>query len=268
MNPYTDASGTSQPGDLPIIKSLADTYAISDNYHQAIMGGTGANFQAIVSADAAFFTNPDGTAGTPYANQIENPDAWKGTNNYYKQDGYGGGSYVGCFNPKLPGIKPVLDQLKAAGVNNPNCDAGHYYLVNNYNMYWNQDGSTNALGSDKFVLPPQSNNTIVTALDTANVSWKYYSADQGSDTTRYANGGRRHLAAVPLVLRHLRSAARLLRRHDRRGCGEADELRRVPGRPGGQHAALPSRSCVRSRRWPATRAIRRRTSTSCSCRIS
>ena len=40
-----------------MFKSLADTYAISDNYHQAIMGGTGANFQAIVSADAAFFTN-------------------------------------------------------------------------------------------------------------------------------------------------------------------------------------------------------------------
>ncbi|HEX4510419.1 MAG TPA: alkaline phosphatase family protein [Burkholderiaceae bacterium] len=186
MNPYIDASGTAQPGDLPVIKSFADNYAISDNYHQAIMGGTGANFQAIVAADAAFFTNPDGSAGTPYGNQIENPDAWKGTNNYYKQDGYGGGSYVGCFNPKLPGIKPVLDQLKQAGVNNPKCDPGHYYLVNNYNMYWNQDGSTNTLGSDKFVLPPQSNSTIATVLDTANVSWKYYSADQGSDTTRYA----------------------------------------------------------------------------------
>ena len=46
MNPYTDAAGTPRPGDAAIFKSLADQYAISDNYHQAIMGGTGANFQA------------------------------------------------------------------------------------------------------------------------------------------------------------------------------------------------------------------------------
>ena len=46
MNPFTDAQGHSQPGDAPFFKSLADNYATSDNYHQAIMGGTGANFQA------------------------------------------------------------------------------------------------------------------------------------------------------------------------------------------------------------------------------
>ena len=46
MNPYTDANGNAEPGDAPIFKALADAYAISDNYHQAVMGGTGANFQA------------------------------------------------------------------------------------------------------------------------------------------------------------------------------------------------------------------------------
>jgi len=50
MNPFTDASGKAQPGDAPFFKSLADQYAMSDNYHQAIMGGTGANFQALVTA--------------------------------------------------------------------------------------------------------------------------------------------------------------------------------------------------------------------------
>ena len=67
MNPYTDAQGYAHPGDAPTFKSLADQYAISDNYHQAIQGGTGANFQALVSGDVAFFTNPttlDGTAAT------------------------------------------------------------------------------------------------------------------------------------------------------------------------------------------------------------
>ena len=32
-----------QKGDVPVLKSLADQYSMSDNYHQAVMGGTGAN---------------------------------------------------------------------------------------------------------------------------------------------------------------------------------------------------------------------------------
>jgi phospholipase C len=187
MNPFVDADGVARPGDAPVFKSLADTYAISDNYHQAVMGGTGANFQAIITADAAFFTNPDGSAGVPYSNQIENPDAWKGTNNYFKQDGYGGGSYVNCADPKQPGVKGVLAAMKAGGNTRANCDAGHYYLVNNYSMYWNQDGSTNQLGSDKFVLPPQSNATIANNLTAHAVSWKYYSADRAADVQRFPN---------------------------------------------------------------------------------
>jgi len=185
MNPYVDADGVSQPGDAPIFKSLADHYAISDNYHQAIMGGTGANFQAIISADAAFFTKPDGTAGTPFQNQIENPDTWQGTNNYFKQDGYGGGSYVNCADPSQPGVRAVRHQLDLTGTP-ANCAPGHYYLVNNYTLYWKEDGTTNSLGPDKFVLPPQSNPTLGDLLTEHHVSWKYYSADRGTDVTRFA----------------------------------------------------------------------------------
>jgi phospholipase C len=186
MNPYIDATGTAQPGDAAIFKSMADQYAISDNYHQAIMGGTGANFQALVTGDAAYFTNLDGTAGVPYANQIENPNAWKGTNNYFKQDGYGGGSYVNCADPRQPGVQGVLDELAAQHVRNANCETGHYYLVNNYSMYWNQDGTTKSLGSDQFVLPPQVIPTIADLLTDHGVTWKYYSADRGDDPQRFA----------------------------------------------------------------------------------
>jgi phospholipase C len=198
MNPFVDAQGNAQPGDAPFFKSLADTYAISDNYHQPIMGGTGANFQALVSGDAAFFTNVDGTIGTPFANQIENPDAWPGTNNYYTQDGYGGGSYVNCADPAQPGVASVLKELKRQGVTNANCAAGHYYLVNNYNMYWNQDGTTNPLGSDQFVLPPQTNPTIADNLTAHNVSWKYYSADRGNDPQRFATS----VDGIPLLFHY------------------------------------------------------------------
>ena len=90
---------------------------------------------------SAFFTNPtllNGAAAVPYSNQIENPNPAAGTNNYYTQDGYGGGSYVNCSDPTAPGVFAVNQQLVRHGVHKPNCAADHYYLVNNYNLYWNQ----------------------------------------------------------------------------------------------------------------------------------
>jgi acid phosphatase len=190
MNPFTDASGKAQPGDALFFKSLADQYAISDNYHQAIMGGTGANFLALVTGHAAFFTNPealDGSAAVPYANQIENPDPVAGTNNYYTQDGYGGGSYVNCSDPSAPGVASVTEQLTKNGVQRRNCAPDHYYLVNNYNMYWNQKStSPQALGSNKFTLPPQSAPTIADVMTAKGISWKYYNSDRGIDMTVYA----------------------------------------------------------------------------------
>src|SRR5438477_11601895 len=124
MNPFTDAAGAARCGDEPVFKALADAYASSDNYHQAVMGGTGANFQAIVSGDAAFFTDPvalDGSAAVPFANQIENPDPVAGTNNYYTQDGYGGGSHVNCSDPNGPGVPPGPPQLLAPGLTPAHC---------------------------------------------------------------------------------------------------------------------------------------------------
>ncbi|WP_400765273.1 alkaline phosphatase family protein [Methylosinus sporium] len=191
MNAYTDANGAAQTGDAPYFKSLADSYAISDNYHQAVMGGTGANFQAIVTGHAAFYTDParlDGSPATPPVNQIENPDPVSGTNNYYTQDGYSGGSYVNCHDLSQPGVAAVDQQLRSHGTYERKCAPGHYYLVNNYNMYWNQTPSaTRTLGATKFTLPPQKASTIVDVLNAHNVSWKYYSADRGDDATVFAN---------------------------------------------------------------------------------
>jgi phospholipase C len=190
MNPFTDAHGNSQPGDAPYFKSLADTYAISDNYHQAIMGGTGANFQAIVTGDVAFFTDPvhlNGAPAVPYSNQIENPDPVHGTNNYYTQDGYSGGSYVNCSDPTAPGVRAVNEELYRQGVRRSNCQPGHYYLVNNYNLYWNQtSGNPLPLGPNSFTLPPQSIPTIADVMTAHGVSWKYYTGDRGTDPTVFA----------------------------------------------------------------------------------
>ena len=199
MNPFVDASGKPQSGDAPVFKSLADSYAISDNYHQAVMGGTGANFLALVTGDAAFFTDPaklDGSAATPWTNQIENPDPALGTNNYYTQDGYGGGSYVNCADAAQPGVASVYGELARQGVHKHNCDAGHYYLVNNYNLYWNQtSASPRTLGANAFTLPPQSLPTIADVLTANGVSWKYYSGDRGDDATVFAHA----VDGVPLL---------------------------------------------------------------------
>jgi phospholipase C len=92
---------------------------------------------------------------------------------------------VNCSDPRQPGVKAILEVMKAGGNTRANCDAGHYYLVNNYSMYWNEDGSTNQLGSDKFVLPPQTNKTIADNLTAHDVSWKYYSADRAADVKRF-----------------------------------------------------------------------------------
>jgi len=186
-------------GDAPIFKSLADTYAISDNYHQSVMGGTGANFQALITGHAAFFTDPvklDGSAAVPYSNQIENPNPAPNTNNYFTQDGYGGGSYVNCADSTQPGVPAVLAVIKAHNVKETKCADGHYYLVNNYNLYWNQTPTaTRTLGSSSFVLPPQTAPTIADVLTKGGVSWKYYSGDRGDDATKFATA----VDGVPLL---------------------------------------------------------------------
>jgi phospholipase C len=198
MNPFTDAAGNAQPGDAPFFKALADQYAISDNFHQAIMGGTGANFQALIAGDATFFTNTNlnGTPAVPFGNQIENPDPVAGSNNYYTQDGYAGGSYVNCSDPSAPGVASVNEQLSRHGVSKPNCAPDHYYLVHNYNMYWNQTSSNpRTLGPTSFTLPPQSIPTIADVMTANGVSWKYYSGDRGNDPTVFASA----VDGVPLL---------------------------------------------------------------------
>src|SRR4029077_15139266 len=107
-------------------------------------------------------------AGSPNAgvvDEIENPDPLATTNNWYTQDGYGagsfgspssgGGSYTACADTSQPGVKALVDFLKASGVK-PNCQAGHYYLLNNYNPGYFGDG-TNAYADIKNPL-----NTVFT----------------------------------------------------------------------------------------------------------
>ena len=88
--------------------------------------------------------------------------------------GTGGGSYVGCADTTQPGVPAVVNYLQSLPTPiEPNCDSGHYYILNNYNPGFNGDGSS-ALGNSPFTVPGSSVRHIGDALLAANISWKYY----------------------------------------------------------------------------------------------
>jgi acid phosphatase len=168
-------------GDAPYLKYLAEHYAISDNYHQAVQGGTGANHIALGTGFAASYQDANGNAATPPAGEIENPNPKPGTNNNYTQDGYGsstvadtGGSYSECANPAAPGVS-AIDAFLSRLPYRPfrNCQPGRYYLLNNYNAGYNLDGSVNTA---PYTVPPQKTDyvTIGDELSARRISWGYY----------------------------------------------------------------------------------------------
>jgi acid phosphatase len=160
-------------GDAGYFRSLADQYALSDNYHQPMMGGTGMNFFMLATADHPFF-NTAGRAAVPPANQIENPDPQPGSDNFYQRDGYLGGSYVNCSDRASPGVAGILELLQSKGLQS-GCAPDHYYLVNNYSAGYDLDGHLQPMGPSNYAYPPQNVPTIAEALSQHGVSWKWYS---------------------------------------------------------------------------------------------
>jgi len=164
-----------QAGDMPYFKQLADTYALGDNYHQPFKGGTGADSVVLGFAGPVYYQDANGKAIAPPVNQIENPAPAKGTNNWYAQDGYSGGSYTNCASGTQPAVAGILKYLNQLSYKPSSaCEKGHYYLLNNYNPGYNGDGTTATLGTNVYTIPPQHQNSIANTLDTAGVSWTYY----------------------------------------------------------------------------------------------
>lgn len=195
-----------QRGDAPYTKFLADRYAMSDNYHQPAMGGTGLDEIMLFFGDAIWFKDQNGNLVPPNpkdanggmtgfggpVNEIENPTPVAGTNNWWTNDGYGGfgnngsstgvyggGSYSNCSDVSQPGVGQIVKYLASLKPPiKPNCDPGHYYLLNNYNPGYFGDGSnayedTNP-NNTPFTIPPTSQRSIGDVLLENNVSWKSY----------------------------------------------------------------------------------------------
>ncbi len=195
-----------QQGDAPYTKFLADNFAISDNYHQPAMGGTGLDSIILGFGDAIWFQDQNGNLVPPNpadankgitafggpVNEIENPNPASGTDNWYTEDGYGGfgnngastgvyggGSYSNCSDTSQPGVGTVFSYLQSLTPPiNPNCDPGHYYLLNNYNPGYFGDGSSAYTDTNPnntpFTIPPTSQHSIADVLLAGNVSWASY----------------------------------------------------------------------------------------------
>ena len=171
-------------GDVPYLTKLARQYIMSDNYHQAIMGGTGANHVAFGTAAEVYYSDGNGHPTVPPANEIENPNPMPGTNNWYTQDGYSGGSYTNCSDLTQPGVQPIMNYLHSltyVPFNDGDCAPNSYYLLNNYNPGYHRDGTLN---TSTFTVPPSSVPTIADELAAHNISWRYFGEGSSPNTPR------------------------------------------------------------------------------------
>lgn len=200
---YLSASNTGQGGELmgfvnmstgdaPYFQQLAQNYALSDNYHQWIMGGTGMNFFALATGDVPVFNYKGATK--PESNEIEDPTPMSGTANFYRHDGYQGGSYVSCADVNQPGVSTLLAKLSQWG-HKSNCVPGSYYLVNNFLPAYDMNGNARPVLSTESgfdpvnpAYPAQTIPTIADALSAKGVTWKWYTgAHEAADVQQEAS---------------------------------------------------------------------------------
>jgi phospholipase C len=199
--PPTDDQGTFQggiamgfynmaAGDYAYLQSLAQRYAINDNYHQFMMGGTGPNSQSIGTADVYFYTDSHGRPATPAANLIENPNPQSSSNNFYTNDSPAAGDlgntstggFVNCSDTSQPGVKAITDYLALLPYkpfNGGGCRPGHYYQIDNEYPSFDHLGNPIEQGNEfpngpAFAIGPQARPNIGVALAAKGISWKYY----------------------------------------------------------------------------------------------
>ena len=130
-------------GDAPYLKALADEYTMSDNYHQAQMGGTMVEHFYIAMADNLYFSDGKGNAIPAPASSVANPNPKSGWESQYTLDG----QFTDCSNAAQPGAAPILNYLASLPYKpDPKCEPGHYYTLNNVNPGYKADGSLDSRG--------------------------------------------------------------------------------------------------------------------------
>jgi phospholipase C len=163
-------------GQVTYFKTLADRFTLSDNFHQAILGGTYPNHMALVTGDVLYWSDGNGNATAPAASLVANPnptatppsDNAQAINNFISDQ-----NFVNCADTTQPGVAPVVNYLASLPYHpSSNCEPGHYYLINNANPGYNTNG-TLSTGN----VPPSSLRSIGDELNEHNITWGFYGAD-------------------------------------------------------------------------------------------
>jgi phospholipase C len=153
---------------VTFLKTLADRFTLSDNFHQSFLGGTGANHFMFGTGDAGFWSDGNGNAVTPPSN-IANPNPKSGTVNQYTADN----NFSNCSDFTQPGVAPIIKYVNALPYDaEPNCAEGHYYMLDNTNPGYFPNGSV--VPAVQGSLPPSSVPTIGDNLNTKDISWAYF----------------------------------------------------------------------------------------------
>jgi phospholipase C len=169
-----------QAGDVPVLKSLADRYSMSDNFHQSVMGGTAHNHIMLGTGDSIFWSDGNGNPTVPPSVVIANPDPLPNQtpqmNDVYTNDLLFNGNFTECADSSQPGIPAIREYLASLPYNpNPNCETGHFYMVNNDSPGFLPDGTVDTKGiAGGGSIPPSNVRTIGEALNEKGISWAYY----------------------------------------------------------------------------------------------
>jgi phospholipase C len=153
------------------LKTLADRFSLSDNFHQSFQGGTGANHFMLGTGDAGFWSDGNGNAIVPPTNQIANPNPVAGTTNQYTADN----AFSNCSNFEQPGVAPIVSYLEALPYRaEPNCAEGHYYMLDNTNPGFYPNGFQAPNPGAQDMIPASPVRTIGDALNEKKISWAYF----------------------------------------------------------------------------------------------
>jgi phospholipase C len=171
-------------GDAPVLKRLADRYTMNDNYHQPVMGGTAVQHTMLGTADAIFWETFQGMTQPP-APSVANPDPNAANNAAFKLDK----NWTNCSDPNAPGIAAITGYLATLPWHPAaNCDAGHFYMINNMSPGFLPNGTVDAANIvTGGKVPPSGLRTIGDALNQKGISWAYYGGGFNA-AVRVANG--------------------------------------------------------------------------------
>ena len=153
------------------LKTLADRFSLSDNFHQSFQGGTGANHFMLGTGDAGFWSDGNGNPTTPPAGEIANPNPVAGTTNKYTADN----NFSNCSDFTQPGVAPIVSFLEALPYRaEPNCATAHYYMLDNTNPGFYPNGFRAPSPAAQNMIPASPVRTIGDALNEKSISWAYF----------------------------------------------------------------------------------------------